>query len=309
MSFQTPGKNMLRTSDLPKIQGSYREDFYLSNVTWFNVGGPADVLFKPKDADDLAKFLQEKSPEIPYMVLGVGSNLLVRDGGIRGVVIRLGRDFADISFQNEELIVGAGALDTNVSKYCADNGLKGLEFLSGVPGVIGAALAMNAGAYGREVSDCLIKLEAIDRNGNKITINKEDCGFKYRSSSLSNDLIFTKAYFRVSQGNREEIQVRIQEIQEQRESTQPIRSKTSGSSFKNPTGNKAWELIDQAGCRGLRLGDAIISEKHCNFLINLGNATAADIENLGELARKKVFEKSGIMLEWEIKIIGEKISS
>ena len=300
---------MLRVSDLPKVRGSYRESFYLSNVTWFNVGGPADVLFKPKDVDDLAAFLQEKSLEVPYMVLGVGSNLLVRDGGIRGVIIRLGREFADILFKDEELMVGAGALDANVSKYCADKGLKGLEFLSGVPGVIGAALAMNAGAYGREISDCLIKLEALDKNGKKIIINKEDCGFKYRSNSLSDDLIFTKAYFKVSKGNREEIQAKIQEIQQQRESTQPIRSKTSGSSFKNPPGKKAWELIDQAGCRGLRLGDAIISEKHCNFLINLGNATASDIENLGELVRQKVFNKSGIMLEWEIKIVGEKIAS
>jgi UDP-N-acetylmuramate dehydrogenase len=291
-------------NNLPKIRGSYRENFKLSNVTWFNVGGPADILFKPADLEDLTYFMSERPKDLPYMVLGVGSNLLVRDGGIRGVVIRLGKGFTDILHNGEELVVGAGALDLNVSKYCAENALEGLEFLSGIPGVIGAALAMNAGAYGREISDCLIKLEALDKNGNLIILKNEDCGFKYRGSSLSDDLIFTKAYLKVKPGNKEEIEARVEQIQKQREDSQPIRSKTSGSSFKNPAGFKAWELIDQAGCRGLRIGDAIISEKHCNFLINLGNATAAEIEDLGELVRKKVFEHSGIMLEWEIKIIG-----
>jgi len=202
--------------------------------------------------------------------------------------------------------VGAGTLDVNVSKYCVENSLAGLEFLSGIPGVIGAALAMNAGAYGREISDCLIKLEALDKNGNLIILDNKACGFKYRGSSLADDLIFTKAYFKIQAGNSEEIQAKVQKIQQQREDSQPIRSKTSGSSFKNPPGKKAWELIDQAGCRGMRLGDAIISEQHCNFLINLGQATAADIENLGEAVRKKVFEHSKIMLEWEIKIIGQR---
>jgi UDP-N-acetylmuramate dehydrogenase len=240
------------------------------------------------------------------MVLGVGSNLLVRDGGIRGVVIRLGKGFTDISHNKEELIVGAGALDINVSNYCAENALAGLEFLSGIPGVIGAALAMNAGAYGNEIKDVLIKLEAVDKNGNIVIINKDDCGFKYRSNSLSKDLIFTKAYFKVFPGNKEEIQAKIKQIQQQREDTQPIRSKTSGSSFKNPEGSRAWELIDKAGCRGLMLGDAIISPKHCNFLINTGNASAKEIENLGELVRKKVLDTSGVSLEWEIRIVGER---
>jgi len=292
--------------DLPKIRGSYRENFKLANVTWFNVGGPADILFKPADIEDLIHFLKEKSPNISYMVLGVGSNLLVRDGGIRGVVIRLGKNFTDIIHTGDQLIVGAGTLDVNVSKYCVENSLAGLEFLSGIPGVIGAALAMNAGAYGREISDCLIKLEALDKNGNLIILDNKACGFKYRGSSLADDLIFTKAYFKIQAGNSEEIQAKVQKIQQQREDSQPIRSKTSGSSFKNPPGKKAWELIDQAGCRGMRLGDAIISEQHCNFLINLGQATAADIENLGEAVRKKVFEHSKIMLEWEIKIIGQR---
>ena len=293
---------------LPIIRGSYREKFKLANVTWFNVGGEADILFKPADIDDLASFLQQKNDKLPYMILGVGSNLLVRDGGIPGVVIRLGKGFTDISHQDEELIVGAGALDTNVSKYCVENELAGLEFLSGIPGVIGAAIAMNAGAYGRDISDCLIKVEALDPHGQKIILENQACGFKYRANSLDDRLIFTKAYFKVKPGNGEELRKHVEQIQQQREDSQPIRSKTSGSSFKNPPGKKAWELIDQAGCRGLRLGDAMISEQHCNFLINVGQATAAEIENLGEMVRKKVFEHSGIMLEWEIKIVGERCS-
>ena len=290
--------------NLPKIRGSYRQNFQLSNVTWFRVGGKADILFKPSDADDLAFFLQEKPADLDYMVLGVGSNLLVRDGGIRGVVIRLGKGFTDITHNNGILEVGAGALDVNVSKYCLDNSLAGLEFLSGIPGVIGAALAMNAGAYHQEISDHLIKLEALDEHGNLITINKEDCGFKYRSNSLSDKLIFTKAYLKIQPGNKSVIQEKIQNIQHEREASQPIRSKTGGSSFKNPPNSKAWELIDQAGCRGLHVGGAMMSDKHCNFLINTGEATALDIEQLGEKVRQSVFKNSGIMLEWEIKIIG-----
>ncbi|MEK6733642.1 MAG: UDP-N-acetylmuramate dehydrogenase [Pseudomonadota bacterium] len=293
-------------SKLPKVRGSYRENFQLSNVTWFNVGGPADILFKPADIDDLSFFLKKNKSRIPYFVLGVGSNLLVRDAGIRDIVIRLGKGFTDITHENNILIAGAGALDLNVSKYCAENSLAGLEFLSGIPGVIGAALAMNAGAYGREISDCLIKLEALDENGNLLTINKEDCRFTYRGNGLSDKLIFTKAFLEVSLGKKEEIEKQINHIQLQRSEAQPIRSKTSGSSFKNPPGKKAWELIDHAGCRGLRIGDAMISEKHCNFLINVGNATASDIEELGELVREKVYKKTGVNLEWEIKIIGQK---
>lgn len=291
---------------LPEIRGSYRENFQLANVTWFGVGGPADILFKPADVEDLAKFLKEKPNDLAYMVLGVGSNLLVRDGGIRGVVIRLGKEFNYISQEQDTIIVGAGVLDTNVSQFCAQQGLGGLEFLSGIPGVIGAALAMNAGAYGQEIADCLIKLEAVDKDGNIHIIDAKDCGFKYRGNSLGKDLIFTKAYFRVSLGcDSNEIQAKVDKIQQQREATQPVRSKTSGSSFKNPEGYKAWDLIDQAGCRGVRHGGAIISPKHCNFLINLGDATAKDIEELGEMVRSRVFKHSAVMLEWEIKIIGD----
>lgn len=292
--------------NLPKVRGSYRENFQLSNVTWFGVGGKADILFKPEDVQDLALFLKEKPENLDYMVLGVGSNLLVRDGGIRGVVIRLGRGFTEITHTAQELIVGAGALDVNVSKYCLEHSLAGLEFFSGIPGVIGAAIAMNAGAYGEETANHLIKVEALDENGDLLTLSKEECGFKYRGNSLSNRLIFTKAYFKVNPGNKNIIQERMDNIQHQRETSQPIRTKTGGSTFKNPLNHKAWALIDQAGCRGMKVGDAIMSEKHCNFLINLGSATANDIEELGEKVRKTVFEKLGIKLEWEIKIVGEK---
>lgn len=291
---------------LPKIRGSYREDYNLSKVTWFAVGGNADILFKPEDIEDLSFFLKNKPADVPYIVLGVGSNLLVRDGGIRGVVIKLGRNFTSITHHNDELVVGAGALDVNVSKYCADNSLAGLEFLSGIPGVIGAALAMNAGAYGSEIAEHLIKLEALDSKGNIVIITKEECNFKYRSNGLSDDLIFTKAYLRVSPGNKEEVEHKINQIQQQRESTQPIKTRTSGSSFKNPSGSKsAWELIDESGCRGLQIGGAIVSKQHCNFLINFDQATAADIENLGETVRERVFKNSGVNLEWEIKRVGE----
>lgn len=293
--------------NLPKVRGSYRKDFNLANVTWFGVGGMADYLFKPADIEDLSFFLKNKPENLEYIILGVGSNLLVRDAGFRGVVIRLGKGFTEILHNENELIVGAGALDINVSKYCADNGIAGFEFLSGIPGVIGAAIAMNAGAYGKETADILIKAEAVDRYGNIVFFNNNDLGFKYRSNSLSDDYIFTKAYFKVEFGNKEDIWNKINKIQTQREETQPIRSKTSGSSFKNPVGDhKAWELIDKAGCRGARLGGAEISTKHCNFLINTGDATAQDIEDLGESVRKKVFENSNIWLDWEIKIIGVK---
>lgn len=293
--------------NLPKVRGSYRKDFNLANVTWFGVGGMADYLFKPADIEDLSFFLKNKPENLEYIILGVGSNLLVRDGGFRGVVIRLGKGFTEILHNENELIVGAGALDINVSKYCAENGISGFEFLSGIPGVIGAAIAMNAGAYGKETADILIKAEAVDRCGNIVFFNNNDLGFKYRSNSLSDDYIFTKAYFKVEFGNKEDIWNKINQIQTQREETQPIRSKTSGSSFKNPVGGyKAWELIDKAGCRGIRLGGAEISTKHCNFLINTGDATAQDIEDLGESVRKKVFENSNIWLDWEIKIIGVK---
>lgn len=290
---------------LPIIRGSYRENFNLAKVTWFGVGGVADILFKPADTADLCAFLKTYPANLPCFVLGVGSNILVRDAGIKGVVIRLGREFSQISHQDNQLIVGAGALDINVSKYCADNELAGLEFLSGIPGVIGGAIAMNAGAYASEIADFLIKVEAVDRQGNLRILTMEDFGFKYRSNSLTEQLIFTKAYLRVALGDANEIQAKINHIKQQRELTQPIHSRTGGSSFKNPMNFKAWQLIDAAGCRGLRQGGAIISPMHCNFMINEGDATAKDLEELGEIVRQRVFAQSGIMLDWELKIIGE----
>ncbi len=292
--------------NLPPIRGSYRENFKLANVTWFNVGGCADILFKPADLEDLQFFLKNRPKDLPITILGVGSNLLVRDGGIRGVVIRLGKEFNHIEYKDELLATGAGILDINVSKFCAENSLAGLEFLSGIPGVIGAAVAMNAGAYGSEIKDFLVKVEAVDYEGNFITLSNKDCGFYYRGNSLNNKYIFTKAYFKVEHGDKEKIINNISHIQQQRELSQPIRSRTGGSTFKNPNGYKAWELIDQSGCRGMKLKDAMISEKHCNFLINLGNASAKDLEDLGNLVREKIYQKTGIQLEWEIKIIGEK---
>lgn len=291
--------------NLPKVRGTYRNNFLLSSVTWFGVGGKADILFKPADIDDLIYFIKNKPKDLPCFVLGVGSNLLVRDGGISGVVIRLGKGFTEISHNESELIVGAGALDLNVSIYAAEHGIAGLEFLSGIPGVMGAAVAMNAGAYGKEIADVLIKVEAVDESGNIHLIKNEDCGFVYRGNSLNKKLIFTKAYLKTENGNKEEIFARIANIQKQREETQPIRSKTSGSTFKNPSNLKAWELIDEAGCRGLKVGDAQMSEKHCNFLINTGNASAKDIEDLCEMVHQKVLKTSGINLELEIKIVGK----
>ena len=299
-------QQIVQADSLPKIRGTYRFNFSLASITWFAVGGEADVLFKPQDQDDLIYFLKNKPKDLKYFVLGVGSNLLIRDGGFRGAVIRLGKEFSKIEQLEDQLIVGAGALDLNVSLFAAENEIEGLEFLSGIPGVIGAALAMNAGAYGKEISDVLIRAEAIDEEGKLHILDKEEFGFIYRGNSLQKKYIFTKAYLKAKKGNALEIKERLDAIRKQREATQPIRSKTGGSSFKNPPGYKAWELIDQAGCRGLSIGDAEISTKHCNFLINKGNASAAQIEELGELVRKRVYDNSGINLEWEIKIIGEK---
>ncbi len=290
---------------LPKVRGQYREKASLSKVTWFQVGGKAEILFKPEDAYDLAHFIKNKPKNIHVEVLGVGSNLLVRDGGLDGVVIRLGRNFAQMTCEGNKLHVGAGCLDSNVARFACDNGIGGLEFLIGVPGTIGGALAMNAGAYGNETKDILVSAEAIDEAGNKHTLSCEDMGFAYRSNQIPRSWIFTSAILHGRVGDKEEIEKRMAEIVNQRESTQPVRTRTGGSTFTNPTGNKAWQLIDEAGCRGLTIGGAQVSEKHCNFLINTGNATASDIENLGEEVRRRVKKKSGVDLHWEIKIIGK----
>jgi len=289
---------------LPRVRGRLSENAALADITWFRVGGPAEVMFRPEDADDLAAFLAAKPADVPVTVIGVGSNLLVRDGGVPGVVIRLGRGFASIGVAGDEVRAGAAALDLNVAMVARDAGLAGLEFLSGIPGTIGGAIRMNAGAYGREIKDVLVSAEAIDHRGVRHAVKAVELGLSYRHAAVPEDWIFTGALLAGTPGEKVAIGRRMSEIGDQRQATQPVRSRTGGSTFANPQGHKAWELIDKAGCRGLVRGGAQISEKHCNFLINTGGATAADLEGLGEEARRRVFEKFGITLEWEIRRIG-----
>ncbi|HYD66797.1 UDP-N-acetylmuramate dehydrogenase [Azospirillum sp.] len=290
---------------MPKCRGRLTADAPLANVTWFRVGGPAEVIFRPADVEDLAEFLHALPPDVPVTVVGVASNLLIRDGGVPGVVIRLGRGFADIAAAEAGVTAGAAALDLNVANVARDAGIAGLEFLSGIPGTVGGALRMNGGAYGREVKDVLVAAQGVDRRGNLLTFSNETMGFTYRHCAVADDVIFTGAVF---QGEADEplaIARRMAEISDKRGDSQPVRARTGGSTFKNPDGaKKAWQLIDEAGCRGLRIGDAQVSEKHCNFLLNLGGATAADLEALGEEVRRRVLDSSGVVLEWEIKRIG-----
>lgn len=290
---------------LPAVRGRYTEAADLSRVTWFKVGGPAEVMFRPVDFDDLAAFLAAKPEGVPVTVLGVASNLLVRDGGIDGVVIRLGRGFTDITTDGTQVTAGAAALDLNVAIAARAAGIAGLEFLSGIPGLIGGALRMNAGAYGREMTDVVTAATALDATGKLHKLTPADLGFTYRHSAVAEDWIFTSATLQGEAGEPAAIQARMDEIQKARAETQPLRTPTGGSTFKNPDGHKAWQLIDAAGCRGLRMGGAQVSELHCNFLINVGGATAADIEALGEEVRRRVFDKSGVTLDWEIKRIGK----
>ena len=288
---------------LPQPRGRLAADAPLGPQTWFRAGGPAEVLFRPADVEDLSTFLAVLPQDIPVTVLGVGSNLLVRDGGVRGVVIRLMRGFTGIDVDGHEVVAGAGAPDLNVALTARDHALAGLEFLSGIPGTIGGALRMNAGAYQGDLSQVLISAEAVDRSGRIHKVTAADMGFTYRHSEAPADWIFTSARLAATPGDQLAIARRIAEIDAARTDSQP-RSRTGGSTFVNPPGHKAWQLVDQAGCRGLRIGEAQVSEKHCNFLINLGAATAADIEALGEEVRRRVFEQSGVRLEWEIRRIG-----
>ncbi|WIM09409.1 UDP-N-acetylmuramate dehydrogenase [Enhydrobacter sp.] len=289
---------------LPRPRGRLTADAPIGPQTWFRTGGPAEVLFRPADTEDLASFLAALPADVPVTVLGVGSNLLVRDGGVGGVVIRLMRGFAGVAVEGDEVTAGAGALDLNVALTARDHALEGLEFLSGIPGTIGGALRMNAGAYGGELADVLVGAQAVDRGGALHDVLPAKLGFRYRHSDAPSDWIFTSATLRGRPGDQMTIARRIAEIDSARTESQP-RSRTGGSTFTNPSGHKAWELIDRAGCRGLRIGDAQVSDKHCNFLVNLGAATAADIEALGEEVRRRVLEHSGIRLEWEIRRIGE----
>ncbi len=289
---------------LPPVRGRLTADAPLAGITWFRVGGPAEVLFRPADPDDLAAFLAGCPADIPVTVIGVASNLLVRDGGVPGVVIRLGRGFADVAVDGALVTTGAAALDLNVALACRDAGVTGLEFLSGIPGTIGGALRMNGGAYGRELSDVVVSATALDRAGTLHRLDRDGLGLSYRHCALPEDWIFTGAVLRGETGEPAVIDRRMQEIATARADTQPVRARTGGSTFANPPGHKAWQLIDRAGCRGLTVGGAQVSEKHCNFLLNLGAATAADLENLGEEVRRRVFETSGIELRWEIRRIG-----
>ena len=289
---------------LPTVRGRYSEDAALHRITWFRVGGPAEVLFRPLDQHDLAAFLAAVPADVPVMALGVGSNLLVRDGGVAGVVIRLGRGFAALETAGDRVIAGAMALDLGAAKTAARAGIAGLEFLSGVPGTIGGALRMNAGAFGSDMASVLIEATAIDRDGREHCLGRDDMGFAYRSSAVPEDWIFTAATLQGAPGDEPEIAARMADIADLREASQPLRSRTGGSTFKNPEGASAWELIEAAGCRGLTRGGAMVSDKHCNFLINTGSASAADIEGLGEEVRRRVSETCGVTLEWEIKRVG-----
>ena len=290
---------------LPPVRGSLMMGAPLKDLVWFRAGGPAEILFRPADADDLAAFLAAKPADLLVSVIGVGSNLLVRDGGIPGVVIRLSSAFGKIETDGLRVRAGAAALDGAVARAAADAGIASLEFLRGVPGTIGGALRMNAGCYGSEVKDVFVEATAIDAKGNKIRLSSADMGFEYRKArGAGEDLIFVEAVFEGRKDNPTDIRARMDELSASREAAQPIKSKTGGSTFKNPPGHKAWQLIDEAGCRGLKIGGAQVSEKHTNFLINTGDASAADLEALGEEVRKRVKDKSGITLEWEIKRVG-----
>jgi UDP-N-acetylmuramate dehydrogenase len=291
---------------LPAFRGRLSFDVPLAPYTWFRVGGAADVLASPADESDLAYLLSGLPGEIPVTVIGVGSNLIVRDGGVRGVVIRLsGRAFGTIETTADfSVIVGAAALDSGVAKAAAGAGIDGLAFLRGVPGAIGGALRMNAGAHGGEIKDILVEAQGFDRAGRPRRFDNAAMGFSYRHSEAPDDVIFTRAVFEGRPGEREAIEKQMGRITAAREASQPIREKTGGSTFRNPPDGKAWVLIDAAGCRGLVVGDAEVSAMHCNFLINRGRATAADIEALGEEVRRRVKQTSGVELQWEIKRVG-----
>jgi UDP-N-acetylmuramate dehydrogenase len=291
-------------SRLPLLRGRLLADQPLAELTWFRVGGRAQVLFMPEDEEDLAYLLRELPSEVPVTAIGLGSNLIVRDGGVPGVTIRLGRGFNEVRIENGRVRAGAAVPDVKVARAAQEAGLAGLAFMRGIPGAIGGALRMNGGAYGRETKDALIEARGVDRSGRIRTYANADMGYRYRHCGVADDVIFTEALFQGTPGDSAAIAAEMNAITEAREATQPIKSRTGGSTFKNPPGRKAWQLIDAAGCRGLVVGDAQVSELHCNFLINRGGATATDIETLGETVRARVKESSGVELEWEIKRIG-----
>ena len=292
---------------LPEVRGRLEANAPLAELTWFRAGGPAEVLFTPADEADLATFLKGTPRDVPVYVIGVGSNLLVRDGGVAGVVIRLGRGFAEITEEpGHRIRAGTAALDVRVARFALEKSIDSLTFLRGIPGTIGGALRMNAGAYGGETKDILIEARAVDRSGAIHVLANADMKYTYRHCGAPEDLVFTQALFQGRAGDPAEISAAMDKITESREATQPIKSRTGGSTFKNPPGHKSWQLIDSAGMRGFAVGPAKVSELHCNFLINEGGATGAQIEELGETVRARVKATSGIELDWEIKRIGLK---
>jgi UDP-N-acetylmuramate dehydrogenase len=289
---------------LPKLRGRLLPNQSLAELTWFRVGGPAQIMFMPEDESDLSYFLANLPSDMPVTVIGLGSNLIVRDGGVPGVAIRLGRGFNEVSADGTRIHAGAAVPDVKVARAAQEAGIAGLAFMRGIPGGVGGALRMNGGAYGRETKDALVEARAVDRKGNVHVLKNIDMGYTYRHCGVPADFIFTHALYQGEPGDSAVIAAEMDKITESREATQPIKSRTGGSTFKNPPSQKAWQLIDAAGCRGLKVGAAQVSELHCNFLINCGGATAADIETLGETVRRRVKANSGVDLQWEIERIG-----
>ena len=290
---------------LPKLEGVAERGGGLADFIWFRTGGPAEWLVRPKDEADLGQFLSELDQGVPVTPIGVGSNLIVRDGGVGGVVVRLPKSFAKVTIESGNRVrAGGGAMGITVASAARDAGIAGLEFLRGIPGTTGGAVRMNAGAYGREVKDILVEARLVLRDGTIETWPLDRLGYSYRHSAVPDGAVVVEALFQGVPGDVQAIGAEMDRIAAEREASQPLRSRTGGSTFKNPTGHKAWALIDASGCRGLRIGDAQVSEKHCNFLLNLGNATSAQIEELGEEVRRRVMERTNILLEWEIQRIG-----
>jgi UDP-N-acetylmuramate dehydrogenase len=289
---------------LPPSRGRIESNVNLSKSTWFRVGGPAEVMFWPADLDDLIMFLQNKPDVIPVTMIGIGSNLMVRDGGIPGVVIRLGKIFEEVSISGVEIIAGGGLSNLRLANFARNHEISGFEFLCGIPGTVGGSIKMNAGAYGFEIQDILQGVTALDKKGNLIDLSVSELKYSYRHSNIEKDLIYIGGYFKGSPAAAAKIAERMTVIRQEREFTQPVKMPTGGSTFVNPPGYKAWELIDAAGCRGLMRGGAVVSEKHCNFLVNTGSASSADLEGLGEEVRLRVFEDCGIKLNWEIQRLG-----
>jgi UDP-N-acetylmuramate dehydrogenase len=296
-------------SAMPELRGKLDANAPTAPLSWFRTGGPAQVLYSPADADDLAYFLTRVDRDTPVLVVGLGSNLLIRDGGWPGIMIRLGKAFSNISILPDHRVrAGAGAPDVKVARAAADAGISGLSFLRGIPGTIGGALRMNGGAYGGETKDVLVEAAGVSRGGERLSFSNREMKFTYRHTDVPDDVIFTEAVFQGRPGEPEAILAEMNAITEARSSTQPVNTRTGGSTFKNPAGQKAWQLIDEAGCRGLRIGDAQVSEMHSNILINHGAASAAEIENLGEEVRRRVRETTGVSLDWEIKRVGQALA-